>query len=250
MVAQLLSGALGAGEDPALELALPLAMLRQVSQGARPETVRIYRPATPMVAFGRRDTRRPGFGAAVTTARKAGFATGVRAPGGRVVAYTTEALVIDHLSPGGGFASGLNERFAAFGELFAEALGTLGIDARVGEVPGEYCPGAHSINARGLVKLIGTAQRVVAGAWLFSSVVIVGGTVQLQPLLGQLHDQLELPFAAASVGSILDENPGADVAAVESAIRAAYASRYDLEPGSLDPQTLEQARELLPGQVA
>ena len=31
----------------------------------------------------------------------------------------------------------------------ASALRGLGVDAHVGAVPGEYCPGDHSVNARG-----------------------------------------------------------------------------------------------------
>jgi hypothetical protein len=34
------------------------------------------------------------------------------------------------------------ERFERFASLIAAALGGLGVDARVGEVAGEYCPGA------------------------------------------------------------------------------------------------------------
>ncbi len=60
------------------------------------------------------------------------------------------------------------------GERLAGALRGLGVDARVGEVPGEYCPGAYSVNARGRVKLIGTAQRLVRGAALLGASVVVG----------------------------------------------------------------------------
>ena len=42
-------------------------------------------------------------------------------------------------------------------------LGRLGVDARVGEVPGEYCPGAFSVNARGRIKLAGVGQRLISG---------------------------------------------------------------------------------------
>ena len=40
------------------------------------------------------------------------------------------------------------ERFEEVAGLIADALRALGVDARVGEVPGEYCPGAYSVNAR------------------------------------------------------------------------------------------------------
>ena len=60
-----------------------------------------------------------------------------------------------------------------FGELLAGALRQLGVPAGVGEVPGEYCPGEFSVHDGGGRKLVGTAQRLVPGGWLFSSMIVV-----------------------------------------------------------------------------
>lgn len=237
---QLITDPVPADAPTDLELTIPQALLREASRGEIGDTLWIRRPRTPMVAFGRRDTRLAGHPDAVAAARQAGFATGVRGPGGRVVAYTTEALVVDHIGLGAMYPTGLNDRFRDFGALYADALAGLGVDSRVGEVPGEYCPGAHSVSARGVVKLVGTAQRIVRDAWLFSSVVVVGGTATLAPLLQQIHDHLGLPFAISTVGSVADE-VGADLAAVEAAVRAEYAARYDLTPAPLAEHTLAEA---------
>ncbi len=99
----------------------------------------------------------------------------------------------------------VDARFAAEAESQAQALRGLGIDARVGEVPGEYCPGRFSVNARGQTKLIGAAQRIISGAWLFSTVVVVGGAARVRAVLEEVYAALALDWDPASVGSIADE---------------------------------------------
>ena len=243
---RLLTGALPATDEPALEMALPLALLRQAGRGGHGPVLRIYQPTRATVAFGRRDTRLPGFPGAVAAAQDAGFATVVRAPGGRVVAYTEQSLVIDHIgvdADGDRVPIGLTARFESFGSLYAEALQRLGIDARIGEVPGEYCPGAQSINARGVAKIIGTAQRVVRAAWLFSAVVIISDRERLQQILTTVHRHLELPFDQASVGAVDQEIPGTGVSAVERSVLAGFAARYDLARSSLAEADLTAARD-------
>jgi lipoate-protein ligase A len=231
-------------------MALAQAMLRRVSRGEATSMLRVYRPSAPAVAFGRRDVRLPGFGQAVSSVRRTGFEPCVRAQGGRAVAYTREALVVDHVGPDPDWPSRLEARFARFGELWAGVLRELGADARVGEVPGEYCPGSHSVNARGRVKLVGTAQRMVRGAWLFSAVLVLDGAAELRPLLASVYGALELPFAEASVGSLAEEAPGHDGDAVEAAVLAAYDAAFGLEEAPVPPDLLEEAQHLLPGHRA
>ena len=139
------------GDDDALELAVAHALVRRASRGEVREVLRIYRPQRPVAVFGRRDTRLPGFAAAARAAEDAGFAPLVRATGGRAVAYTENAVVVDHVCHDPDTVGGLDHRFEEYGERLAGAFRGLGVDARLGAVPGEYCPGAHSVNARGTV---------------------------------------------------------------------------------------------------
>jgi octanoyl-[GcvH]:protein N-octanoyltransferase len=248
----LLRGAVPAqvgADDQTLEVALAQAMLRRVSRGEARPTLRVYRPAAAVVAFGRRDLRLPGMPAAVAAARAAGFEPVVRAPGGRAVAYTEQALVVDHVSPDPTWPSGMERRFVELGGLWTEVLRSLGVDARVGEVPGEYCPGSHSVNARGRVKLVGTAQRMVRGAWLFSAVLVFDGATVLRPLLREVYGALDLPFDDASVGSLADELPGLSLDRVEAALLAAYDARFGLAGTELSPDLLDDARAVLPDHV-
>lgn len=240
-----LRGPLPTSADPATDLALAHALLRRASRGEISATLRVYRPSGHVVAFGRRDTNRRGFADAAAACRDAGFTPVVRASGGRAVAHTRAALVVDHVSPDPLSPTGMDARFVEFGELFVEALRGLGIDARVGEVPGEYCPGAHSVNARGTTKLVGTAQRLVRNGWLFSSVLIVDGAAVLRPLLSSVYDALELPFDPASVGAAREERPDLTLDTVELAVQEAYASRFELEPAGIDADTLAEARSMV-----
>jgi octanoyl-[GcvH]:protein N-octanoyltransferase len=230
-------------DDPALDMAVSHALLRHASSGVGGPALRVFRPA-PMVAFGRRDANRPGFPEAVAACRSADFMPVVRAAGGRAVACTSAALVIDHIQPDEGALRGVDARFEDFGVMFAGALGSFGIDARVGEVPGEYCPGAHSINARGLVKLVGTAQRMVRGAWLFSSVVMVDDADAVRPLLAEVYDALGLAFDPGSVGSVRSESPAATIEEVERRLVTAYGDRYPLIPGELSTEIMHEGAEL------
>lgn len=221
---------------PAFDVALAHQLVRRVGGGAHGPALRMSRPARPTVAFSRRDTLSPGFPAAATAAREAGFEPVVRAPGGRAVAFTQRSLVIDHVGADPDAISGLDRRFREFGALWARALRTLGVDARVGEVPGEYCPGAYSVNAGGTTKLVGTAQRVVRGAWLFSAVAVLDDVDVLAPLLTSVYRHLGLPFDAASVGAV--HRP---VEQVEAAVLAEYEREFPLSPATLDAAVIDGA---------
>lgn len=233
-------------DDGAMDVALAQQLVRQVGAGRRGELLRVYRPARPTVAFGRRDTLLPGFPAAAAAARDAGFLPVVRAPGGRCVAYTERALIVDHVCPDPDAFTGMDARFREFGALWAELLGAQGIDARVGEVPGEYCPGSFSVNARGRVKLVGTAQRVVRGGWLFSAALIHDDADALRPVLDAVYRGLGLPFDPVSVGAVRAERPELGLDALEDAVLAAYGRRGPLVDATLPDTVLDAAAAALP----
>jgi octanoyl-[GcvH]:protein N-octanoyltransferase len=217
---------LGAAAD--LDFALDL--LRKVKAGQAGPTLRLYRPA-PTVAFGQRDTHLPGFEAAARACREQGFEPLVRKAGGRAAAYHEGTLVIDHVEPEADAIAGAKARFSFFGELLAEALRSAGVDAAVGEIPGEYCPGEFSVHGRRpelpsrRVKLVGTAQRVVAGGWLFSSVIVVENSAPIRAVLEASYAALGLDWDPATAGAVNDLVPHLGVDAVESAVLETYA-RY------------------------
>jgi lipoate-protein ligase A len=247
-----------AGEDLALEVALAQTLLERVGRHGGAPVLRCYR-ALPTVAFGRRDTLAPGFAAAAAAARAHGFEPVVRAPGGHAAAYHEDCIVLDEVMPADDAVSGMQERFAAEAARQVAALRSLGVDARIGEVPGEYCPGAFTVNARGAVKLIGTAQRLIRGAWLLSTIVVVDREGALRAVLEDVYAALDLHWDPATVGSVATEAAAAagggsaasggaavTVADVERALLATYARRYRLEPAELDPELLDAAAALQP----
>lgn len=202
-----------ASADPAADLERGVGLLRDVAAGRRPPLLRIYRPA-PTLAFGQRDTRLPGFDDARQLSARAGFTPVVRAAGGRAAAYHEGTLIVDHIQPSAEAMQGHQGRFREFGELFATALRSLGIAAAVGEIPGEYCPGEFSVHgvpalwgptpSGPAVKLVGTAQRVVSGAWLFTSVVVVTDAEPLREVTTDVYDALGLPLDPSTVGAAED----------------------------------------------
>ena len=118
------------------------------------------------------------------------------------------------------------------------------VSRHVGAVHGEYCPGAHSVNARGLVKLVGTAQRVIRNAWLFSSLIVVADEVRVRAVLAKVYGHLGQPFDETSVGSLTGEMPSLNIETVERAIIRAYAASDSLEEVAVDDESLVVARSL------
>ena len=229
---------------PALEVAVSHALVERVNEGALGPVLRLYRPA-PTLAFGRLDVLRPGFAAAAAAAREHGFEPVVRAPGGHAVAYHEGCLGIDEVLPEADPIAGMHERFARSGEVLAAALADLGVDARVGRVPGEFCPGEFTVNARGAVKLVGTAQRVVRRASLLAASVAVDGADRLRAVLTDVYRALELDWDPATAGGVADEVSGVTADDVERAVLASYASRWELVEAPLDAGTADRAQRLL-----
>jgi octanoyl-[GcvH]:protein N-octanoyltransferase len=222
----------------AYELAISHALLTRVAARELPTTLRIYRPR-PAVAFGKLDTLRPGYRAALEASRAHGYEPVLRLPGGHAAAYNRESVCIDVVWALDDPIPGTHDRFAVEGERLAGALRTLGVDARVGEVAGEYCPGAYSVNARGKVKLIGTAQRVVRGAALLGASIVVGDGPGVRAVLDDVYGALEFAWDASTAGAV-DEEVDAGV----EDVRAAVIAAYDIAVSEPDETTLALAREL------
>jgi len=235
----------GFPDDPALDVAVGHALLERAARGAAEPTLRVYRPGAT-VAFGRLDVLAPGFGAAVAAARAHGFTPVMRQPGGHAAAYDGGSLCLDQVRPEAEAIPALQARFAAAAELLAGALRAVGVDARVGEVAGEYCPGQWTVSARGRVKLVGTAQRLVRGGSLLGAVVVVRGGARVRAVIEDVNAALGLEWDPATAGAAEDDVPGLTVDAVERAVLEAYAAAAGapLREGALDADAIARAREL------
>lgn len=192
-------------------------MLRRVGDGsgASAAFVRTYAPA-PTVAMSRRESRLPGYATASAFAQNHGFVPMIRPTGGRAVAYDQSCMVFDLIVSGGQTSEAALFRSAS--GAIAATLETFGVDARVGPVAGEYCPGEFSVNARGSLKLVGTSQRSVRGARLLSGMLAFGPVDELARILVGVNAALELPWDPRTFGTMAVEAPGTSRDDVESAL--------------------------------
>jgi octanoyl-[GcvH]:protein N-octanoyltransferase len=228
-------------DRPELSTAISETILRRVSSGELPPTVRIHRPGNE-VAFGRQDVASPGYEAAAEAARAGGFAAVERLAGGRAAVFHQGTIAIarayaDPQPPKRTYA-----RFEEMAELIASALRGLGADARVGEVPREYCPGAYSVNARGKTKLAGIGQRMIRGGAHMGGVVVASGGREIARVLEPVYRALELDWDPATAGSLSEEvGREVDTGEVEEVLIAELAKRYELVDAELDEETIRRA---------
>jgi octanoyl-[GcvH]:protein N-octanoyltransferase len=232
-------------EPEEMDTAVSHAILRRVAAGSLPETLRLYRPA-PIVAFGPRDRVAPGFADAVAVARALGFGAVERLAGGRAAVFHDGTLAFSWAIPDPKGREGIRSRFQAVAEIVVEGIRSLGVDARIGEVPGEYCPGEHSINARGRTKLMGVGQRIIDGAAHVGGVIVVTGVTRVREVLLPVYQALGLGWDPGTVGSLADEVPGLGWEDAAGAVERAFAERFDLRDARVDDETRSLARDLIP----
>jgi lipoate-protein ligase A len=170
----------------------------------------------------------------------------LRLAGGRAAVFHEGTLALAHATPEAAPRDGTRERFEATAGLLAEAFGRMGVDARIGEVPGEYCPGTWSVNARGVVKLAGIGQRLITGAAHVGGVIVASETARLREVLVPVYEALELEWDPATAGSVEDEVSSATAESVAEAIVEVLGERYDLIEAELDEETLALANRLAP----
>jgi octanoyl-[GcvH]:protein N-octanoyltransferase len=230
-------------DGPALDVAVSHALLLRVARGELEPSVRLYRPA-PTLAFGRLDALRPGFAEAGLAARDAGFQPIVRLAGGHAAAYHEQSLIYEEIVAQDDVTAGLHDRFRDAAELLAGALAGLGVETQVGEITGEYCPGAYTVSAAGRLKLVGSAQRAVRGGALLSAFILIADGDRLRAALFDVYRALEIAWLPTTAGALDDVAPGVTLDAVEAAVLAARGEDIDLIPGTIDAETLALARKL------
>ena len=231
--------------DPALDTAVSRALLERVAAGELPDTLRLARPG-PMVPFGKQDAVSGGYRAAAKAARDHGFEAVLRMAGGRAAVFHESTVELAHAVHEREPRAGIYPRFEATGALVAAALRRVGVDARVGEVSGEYCPGGYSVNAGGRTKLAGIGQRVIRAGAHVGAVVVAAGEERIREVLVPVYGALGLEWDPRTAGSAAAEASGGGFDEVVEALLAEYDARYELEEADVDGDTLELARRLAP----
>lgn len=202
-----------------------IEMLENVAETGEP-AVRVWRPHRQL-AFGRRDTRAPGYERAVAAARDHGFPPVSRSVGGHAVAYTGSTVAFAHAEPISDIRVGLDDRYGRATRTIRRALADLGVETDTGEPPNSFCPGQHSLQRRG--KLVGLAQRIKTGAAVTAGVVVVRDHDEVAAVLDPVYDALDIPFDPGSVGSIAKAGGTSDPDAVVSTIERALVGSADVE---------------------
>lgn len=227
-----------------MDTAISHAILSAVSAGEMGGVLRLFVPE-PVVAFGLADRVSDGYPFAVRAARAHGFEAIERLAGGRAAVFHENTLAFAWAIPDPEPKTGIQERFIAIASLMADAFETLGLDVRIGSLPGEYCPGDWSINVGGRVKVMGVGQRLVKRAAHVGGVVVVDEGHRIRDVLIPVYRSLGVDWDPRTAGSLAERAPGLRTTVVEEAIIGAFADRYSLERGVLPDSIVEYAHTLL-----
>lgn len=231
-------------DHPAMDVAVSHATLSAVAGGEIGGVFRLHVPGS-VVAFGRADRVQPGYPQAIRAARAHGFAAVERLAGGRAAVFHGSTLSFSLALPDDDPRVGIRDRFETIAGVMAKAFQILGIDARIGEIPGEYCPGSWSVNVGGRVKVMGVGQRLVRGAAHVGGVVVVDDGKSIRDVLIPVYRALHLDWDPRTSGALADRSPGLDNAKVIKAIVKTLSGVYDLEPGTLPTALLDESRTLI-----
>lgn len=237
----------GFPDEPAVDLAVSAVIHDEVASRSLGPSVRIH-PTSRMVAFGRRDTHEAGYDEAVRISRKLGFTPVERLAGGRAAIFHAGIMGLSMITPEADSTVGIRERFSLMAEATVKALRSLGVDARVGEVPGEYCPGEFSVNVRGSKKLAGFSQRLIRGAAHVTGLIVIDGPVEVNAVLEPVYDALGLVFDPSATGSVVAEVGGVDHAGLARALIEAFPA--SLHEATLPLALVEAARARVPGLIS
>lgn len=233
----------GFDDDVGLDTATSQAILERVAAGDLPETFRISSPGR-VLAFGRRDRLEPGFDDAVRAAHALGFASVIRLPGGRAAVFHEGTISFSWTTPDPDPVRGIRRRFVETTEVLLNALARLGVEASVGEIPGEYCPGEFSVNAGGVVKLAGLGQRLTRGGAHVGGVLVVDGAGPIREVLVPVYAALGIDWDPTTVGAVSDVRPGIDVPSVVDSLVQTLTTRTTIVESELDPATVDRAMGL------
>ena len=181
--------------------------------------LRIYRPV-PTAAFSPRDTTMQSYAVAAEAMRKRGFEPVERRAGGQLAIYDRNALVIDLVAAHPEPRVQFRDRFQGFAGAIAASLASLSVDARVGCLPGEYCPGDFSVNGAGRIKLVGVAQRIGRRGYHLGAVISVSPSEPAMAAVAEAYQILGMLFDPATFGAIADLVPDLDFAALRESMHA------------------------------
>ena len=236
----------GRFEDPVTAYGYQRMVFEQVASGARPMAISIT-PSARHVGVTRRDTRRPGFEEAVRASNEEGYPVMVRGSGGGATAADEGTFGFSIVRPAveAEIRRSIHDRYDEAAALVLGAFSRLGLEAEVGEVREEFCPGDHSIRVGDQedgTKLVGIAQRLTRRATSVGGIVLVHGEEELAKVLKKVYRAMDLPFRTGSVGSLRKVGVEAGLDEVVEAFAVEAEARYGAKRTTVDAQTMKSAR--------
>lgn len=119
----------------AMDVAVSHSILSAVARGEMGGVFRLHVPG-PTVAFGRADRMTPRYLDAVRAASANGFTAVERLVGGRAAVFHESTLAFSWAVPDPKPPARTIHRFEIISSLMHQAFQSLGVDARIGELPG------------------------------------------------------------------------------------------------------------------
>jgi lipoate-protein ligase A len=208
-------------------------------------SLRLWRPPTPALSVGRLDARHPRLAEVVALARGAGVTPVRRLAGGHAATFDSGSLCLGWAQPHPRLEES-GARYQLIAEAIVEALTALGVESSLGESPGEWCPGAWSVQGPS-GKLAGLAQRVISGGAWCEALIVIDVAPELRALARQVHEVLELEWSDSAQGELAGLLPGApDLhAALANTLAAALAEPFGpVNPGPLPADAYDAALAL------
>lgn len=228
-------------------MAVSHALLRRAATDGI-ASVRVWRPLAPALSVGRLDARDPRLPDVLELAHGAGVPAVRRLAGGRAAALHAGCLCLGWAQPQPRLEES-GARYQLIAAAIIEAFAALGADTALGEINGEWCPGAWSVQGPS-GKLAGLAQRVIAGGAWCEALIVIDAAPELRELARQVHAVLGLEWSDSAQGELrplVDQAADVHAKAATALARALEDKLGPLEHARLPQPAVGRARELAPG---
>lgn len=229
--------------DPLLDVGVAHALLERAAQtgvGA----LMLWHPLRPALSLGRLDIRDRRSPQLVALARDAGVSVVRRLAGGRAATLDGGCLCLGWAQPHARLQQS-SARYQLLADAIITALGDLGIDGSLGEAPGEWCPGAWSVQGPN-GKLAGLAQRQIAGAAWCEALIVIERPPTLMLLSRRVHELLDIPWRETAHGELaaaLPSQPDLHARLSAALVRALRRQWPALERRILPVTVTDRARQ-------
>lgn len=191
--------------DPLLDVGVGHALLERAAQAGE-GSLMLWRPVLPTLSLGRLDIRDARSIALAALAREAGATVVRRLAGGRAATLDGGCLCLGWAQPQARLESS-SARYQLAADVITGALRDLGVEGSLGEAPGEWCPGAWSVQGPG-GKLAGLAQRQIGGGAWCEALIVIERPPALQLLSRRVHELLGIPWREDAQGQLARVVPG------------------------------------------